>query len=130
MKEKTPLKKLKEGEMRDKPFLLSSSIDIVLNVLMSYRVISNDLNLKGFYLHSLLLLHKSWCNYGLGMNCQEIVNAMGYKGDMHSHMAIRLREMHNNGLIDVVGTGVNSSKLYAPTDYTIAVIEEHLSRFN
>ena len=118
---------LEDIETRDNQASLKSRVILASSLIISLKRLNILLNISVNELYILLLLHYSWSINGQGLNVREINSGLGYVGDLHTHLRRQVLRMKDLGLIDIVGNGQNSSRVFAPTNDTSLFLDEYLS---
>lgn len=72
----------------------------------------------------LVCVYDNWNRSGCGINCNEAMMLLGYNRGNYMGIYDKFEIMLGLGLIEVVGTGRKHSRLFGPTDYGCAIIEE------
>jgi len=84
-------------------------------VLLRCYDLSRELNISISCIYALLCLNESWRISGLGLTPYELINKMNYSMGLRSHLFKRLEKMRKIGYVDIVGSGRNQSRQFAPT---------------
>lgn len=120
-----PLNSVKEPRKRDNPLINQMPVTTAYLLIKGICTLHKDLRITITELFLLLVLHHSWSVDGQGMNVNEICDTMDYRSDFWAHVQRRVNKLKSFGMIEVVGTGRNSSVLYAPSKDIIAIIDAY-----
>lgn len=125
-KTKSKVKHVEVEENRDNPYLNQNSMTSTFRMIDSVVRVKSSFSITYTNVLMILAVWSYYMERGYGLSCSEISRVMGYVGGMIDNLRKRLERYVKDGLLCVVGTGMHSCKLYAPTDYCDSVIRECL----
>lgn len=114
----------------DNTTLLSHRLSLVSTFIRNQNkfIISHRLSEQSFDLF--LLICNYWSDTGNGISCTQMLKHSVYKTKYFKKIYSMLTTLHNQGLVEFIGIGVNNCKLFAPTDKGIKCINDMLANID
>lgn len=123
---KVKLYRPEEGEMAGNPLFDHCSIDTLICTLIGLNRLSKVFKVQHSGVMTLMIVYQYYKLHGYGCGCWDVIKKYGYGRSHVTMIQERLCFFVKQGLLDVMGTGINNRKLYAPTNYTIKLIDDFI----
>lgn len=124
---KLKLYKQKDEKRAGNPLLDHYSVDTLICTIVGLNRLSKVFGVHSSGMITLFVVYQYYKLHGYGCGVWDVLKKSGYSGNSHCTLIqVRLGLFAKKGLVDVMGTGINNRKLYAPTRRTISLIDDFI----
>lgn len=115
----------------DKPTTIIPSLKLVNTFIHNQNafIVKHWLSLQSFELFMLIVNYYNDTG-GKGLSCSMMLRYSTYSIRYYKKIYSMLTTLHNQGLVEFIGIGVNNCKLFAPTDKGIKCINDMLANID